>query len=251
MRRQLNSTGQSLSSSRLQRAASRITGETSHRQALNADPPAGDHRQQDWRKRSGGDRGVEVGAADGHTVLLVSHGMMAINPALYPKLSYDPAKDFIPLTQGVKASHLLLVPANSSARTPKDLVALAKQQPGDSGLPQSASEAVATWRGSVQGQDQHRGDPCSIPRLHGCPARRRGRPDRSHVRRAGKSLELVKAGKLRALAITDDSRMTQLPDVPTMAEAGFPNQVLNSWFGFVVLAGTPPDVTKLGYTANS
>lgn len=58
------------------------------------------------------------------------------------------------------------------------------------------------------------------------------------------SLELVKGGKLRALAVTDDRRLPQIADVPTMAEAGFPDHVVNSWFGFVVQAGTPADMAK-------
>ena len=188
---------------------------------------------------------LKAAPPDGHTVLLVSHGMMAINPALYPKLGYDPAKDFIPLTQGVKASHLLLVPANSSARTPQNLIALAKRQPGglkfaSVGVGSGGHLAGEVFKAKTNIEATHvpyRGSTAALPDVVA------GRIDLMFDGPAN-SLELVKAGQLRALAITDDTRMTQLPDVPTMAEAGFPDQVLNSWFGFVALAGTPPDVAK-------
>ena len=188
---------------------------------------------------------LKAAPADGHTVLLVSHGMMAINPVLYPKLGYEPAKDFLPLTVGVKASHLLLVPSSSSAKTPKDLVAAAKQQPGglkfaSVGIGSGGHLAGELFRSKANIEGLHvpyRGSVAALPDLVA------GRIDFMFDGPAN-SLELVKGGQLRALAITDDARMAQLPDVPTMAEAGFPGHVVNSWFGFVALAGTPPEMAK-------
>ena len=183
--------------------------------------------------------------ADGHTLLLVSHGMMAINPALYPKLAYEPAKDFLPLTNGVKATHLLLVPSSTSSRTPGDLIALAKRQPGglkfaSVGIGSGghlAGEVFKARAGIEATHVPYRGSTVALPDVVA------GRIDFFFDGPAN-SMQLVRAGQLRALAVTDDTRMPQIPDVPTMAEAGFPGQVLNSWFGFVVQAGTPDDIAK-------
>jgi tripartite-type tricarboxylate transporter receptor subunit TctC len=182
-------------------------------------------------------------APDGHTLLLVSHGMMAINPALYPNLAYSPTKDFVPLTLAIEATHLLLVPASSTAKDPTDLVSAAKRQPGalkfaSVGIGSGGHLAAELFKAKAKIDVTHvpyRGSTAALPDVVA------GRIDFFFDGPAN-SLELVRSGQLRALAVTDDRRMPQLPDVRTMEEAGFPNQVLNSWFGFVVLAGTPRDV---------
>jgi tripartite-type tricarboxylate transporter receptor subunit TctC len=182
--------------------------------------------------------------ADGHTLLMVSHGMMAINPALYSKLAYSPTADFVPLTLAIKATHLLLVPASSASKGPADLMAAAKRQPGalkfaSVGVGSGGHLAGELFKAKAQTDLTHvpyRGSTAALPDVVA------GRIDLMFDGPAN-SLELVRGGQLRALAVTDERRMTQLPNVPTMVEAGFPDFVVNTWFGFVVLAGTPSAVT--------
>jgi tripartite-type tricarboxylate transporter receptor subunit TctC len=183
---------------------------------------------------------LKAATPDGHTLLMVSHGMMAINPALYSKLTYSPTQDFVPLTLAIKATHLLLVPASSAAKNPADLVAAAKQQPGplkfaSVGVGSGGHLAGELFKAKAQSDLTHvpyRGSTAALPDVVA------GRIDFMFDGPAN-SLELVRAGTLRALAVTDERRMSQLPNVPTMVEAGFPDFVVNTWFGFVVLAGTP------------
>jgi tripartite-type tricarboxylate transporter receptor subunit TctC len=183
---------------------------------------------------------LKSAAPDGHTLLMVSHGMMAINPALYSKLAYSPTADFVPLTLAIKATHLLLVPASSASKGPADLMAAAKRPPGalkfaSVGVGSGGHLAGELFKAKAQTDLTHvpyRGSTAALPDVVA------GRIDFMFDGPAN-SLELVRGGQLRALAVTDERRMPQLPNVQTMVEAGFPDFVVNTWFGFVVLAGTP------------
>ncbi|MBX9842216.1 MAG: tripartite tricarboxylate transporter substrate binding protein [Xanthobacteraceae bacterium] len=190
---------------------------------------------------------VKSARPDGHTLLWASHGILAINPSLYTRLTYDPLKDFEPVTLVFKSTHLLIVPVESHARNATDLVALARQQPG-----RLSFASVGIGSGSHLAGEMfkfgNRLDVAHVPYKGSTNALPDLVAGRVHYMfdGPGNAVELIRGGKLRALGVTDARRFAQLPDVPTMAEAGIPDNVINSWFGLVTTAGTPkPVVVRL------
>jgi tripartite-type tricarboxylate transporter receptor subunit TctC len=184
---------------------------------------------------------------DGYTVLMGFTGSHSVNPSLYSKLPYDPVKDFQPVTVLISTKHVLVVPAESPAKSVADLVALAKKSPN--GLT-FASQGVGAG-GHLLGEMlkaktgtnlQHVAYKGSAPALQDMLANRVDLFFDAIVT----SLPHIKDGKLRALAVASPTRAAVLPDVPTMAEAGFPGVEMDQWFGMFVPAGTPaPVVAKL------
>jgi tripartite-type tricarboxylate transporter receptor subunit TctC len=162
--------------------------------------------------------------ADGYTVLFGFTGSHAVNPTLYSKLPYDPQKDFQPVTLIINTPHILVVPADSPAKTVADLVALAKSKPG--GLT-FASQGIGAG-GHLLGEmfkAQTKTTLSHVPYKGSAPALTdmlAGRVDLFFDAMVT-SLPFVRDGKLRALAIANKTRSKLLPDVPTMAEAGFPS----------------------------
>jgi tripartite-type tricarboxylate transporter receptor subunit TctC len=204
----------------------------------------------DNRAGAGGQIGansVKAAAPDGYTLYLANIGTHAINRTLYTKLSYDPVKDFTAVSLMFSLPHVLVVPPDSPAKSVKDLVALAKEQPGKLSF---ASQGVGSgghllgemFKSRMNVDVQHvayRGTAQALPDLLA------GRVQFFFDGIPGAG-PLVTDGKLRGLAITDHARSAMLPDVPTMAEAGFPNFELSAWFGVSAPAGTPrPIVDKL------
>jgi tripartite-type tricarboxylate transporter receptor subunit TctC len=180
---------------------------------------------------------------DGHTVLAVSQGIVATNPWIYPQLSYDPQKDFLPITLLYSSTHLLLVPAASSAKSVKDLVAQAKGKQGgltfgSVGVGSGSHIAAETWKQASGIEAVHvpyKGSGDLLPNLLAA------RLDYGFDGPSQVS-PMIKDGRIRPLAVTDSKRWAAFPDVPTMAEAGFPGVEVNSWFGIVAPAGTPKPV---------
>jgi tripartite-type tricarboxylate transporter receptor subunit TctC len=190
---------------------------------------------------------LRAAAPDGHTLMWISHGIAAVNPALYSKLSYDPARDFQPVTLVFKSTHILLVPAQSPARSMADVVRMARAKPGGLSFASvgigSGSHLLAEMLKTASKLDivhvPYKGSTSVLPDLVA------GRVDVLFDGPAN-SVPLVTEGKLRALAVTDFARLPLLPDVPTVAEAGFAGNELNAWFGLVARAGTPkPAVDRL------
>jgi len=184
---------------------------------------------------------------DGYTVLMGFTGSHSVNPSLYSKLPYDPFKDFQPVTLLISTKHVLVVPAESPAKSVADLVALAKKSPN--GLT-FASQGVGAG-GHLLGEMlkaktganlSHVAYKGSAPALQDMLANRVDLFFDAIVT----SLPYIKDGRLRALAVASPTRSPMLPDVPTMAEAGFPGIEMDQWFGMFVPAGTPaPVVAKL------
>lgn len=183
---------------------------------------------------------LKLAKPDGHTVLAVSQGIVATNPWIYQKLSYDVQKDFEPVTLLYSSTHLLLVPATSPAKSAKDLLAQAKGKSGglsfgSVGIGSGAHIAGEMWKqaASIEAVHiPHKGSADLLPNLLA------GRLDYAFD---GPSQvgPMIRDGRVRALAVTDAKRAASFPDVPTMAEAGFPGVEMNSWFGLVTVAGTP------------
>jgi tripartite-type tricarboxylate transporter receptor subunit TctC len=182
---------------------------------------------------------------DGYTLFLANNGLFAIMPALSTDFRFDPIKDFQPITPLFSFPSVLVVPASSPARTAKDLVELAKSKP--SGL-NYASQGVGSG-GHILGEmfRLRSGAPfVHVPYRGAGPAVQdlaAGNVDllfSSYVSAIGQ----VQAGKLRVLGWTAAKRSAALPDVPTMAEAGFPGVELEIWQGVVGPLGMPPALVK-------
>ena len=182
---------------------------------------------------------------DGYTILMGNIGTQAINPSLYPKMPYDPDKAFAPIALVAELPLAMMVNPNVPARTVKEFIALAKAQPGKlsysssgaGGGPHLAAEMVKDATGSYILHVPYRGGGPAIADLLA-----------GHVQLSFMTvLEAsghIKAGKLRALAVTSDKRVSALPDVPTLAEAAVPGFNSISWIGLLAPAGTPREVVE-------
>jgi len=188
---------------------------------------------------------VKKSPADGYTIFFGFTGSQCVNPSLYSKLPYDPEKDFQPVTVIINTKHILVVPATSPAKSVADLVAMAKASPN--GL-NYASQGVGAG-GHLLGEMlkmktgtklSHIAYKGSAPAVTDVVA---GRVDLLFDA-VVTSLPFVKDGRLRALAIAATERSALLPDVPTMAEAGFPGVDGDQWFGMFVPTGTPSAVVR-------
>lgn len=198
------------------------------------------------RPGAGGNIGADYVAkqpGDGHTIMIASIGM-ATNKALYPKLSYDPVKDFTPVSLLALVPNVLVVnPARSSDRSVKDVLAHARREPGkltyaSAGNGTSIHLAGEVFASMAQLKLLHipyKGSGPAVTDMLG------GQVDlmfdsitsaRSHIQ----------SGKLLALGVTSARRSPALPEVPTLAEAGVPGYEVSPWFAVFAPAGTPADV---------
>ena len=179
---------------------------------------------------------------DGYTLLMttVSH---AINPSINRKLSYDPVKDFAPITQVTAQGFLIVAHPSVPARTLKDFIALAKSKKG--GLVYgTAGIGVAGHLGMELLKTQARFDAVHVPYKGGGPAiidLIAGQVDAAMVSMPA-LLPHVKSGKATGLAVTSLKRSALLPDLATVAESGFPGYEVSSWYGLLAPAGTPREV---------
>jgi tripartite-type tricarboxylate transporter receptor subunit TctC len=187
---------------------------------------------------------VAKAAADGYTILFGTISL-AINPSLYPKLSYDALKDLTAVAQVSSAPFLLVVNPKSPIGSVKDLLALAKSKSGEARLDYatagngSGSHLFMELFTSLAGiQLSH------IPYKGAAPAMNDvlGGQVPMTFDNIITTLPLVKAGRLRALAVSTAQRSNVAPDIPTLAEAGVPGYDATSWFGLFVPAGTPQEV---------
>jgi len=200
----------------------------------------------DNKPGAGGSLGAsEVARAepDGQTLLMGHIGTLAVNPALYPKLPYDPVKSFAPVAWVARVPNILVVSARSPIKTLADLVAQARAKPGhltySSGGNGSAAHIAFEYL-KLQAKFPmlhipYRGTGPSVSDLMG------GQVDATFT---GSPVVLphVRSGQLRALAVSSVKRLPSLPDVPTVAECGFPGFDADQWYGVVAPAGTPAAV---------
>jgi len=197
---------------------------------------------------AGGNVGMGHGAKaapDGYTILVVPPTIV-VNPSLYDKVPYDPYKDFDPVTIAVTSTEVLSVYPSLPVHTVKDLVALIRSNPGRYSFASPGTGTPAHLVG-----EQFRLS-LGLDLVH-IPFNSAGLAIGSTV--AGHTpisftasppaVPQFKDGKLRALAVTSKTRSQALPDVPTMAEAGYPDVEGESWFGVVVPARTPKDIITL------
>jgi tripartite-type tricarboxylate transporter receptor subunit TctC len=179
-------------------------------------------------------------------------GTLAVNASLYPKLPYDPVKSFAPVAWVARVPNVLVVNANSSIRSLKDLVAQAQAHPGrlsySSGGNGSAAHIAFEYlklRTKIfMSHIPYRGTAPSVTDLIS------GQVDATFT--GGPAvMPHVKSGRLRALAVSSSRRMAAFPDVPTVAESGYPGFEADQWYGVVAPAGTPAElVTRLNLAIN-
>ena len=195
------------------------------------------------RSGANGVLGVEMGAKappDGYTLLMGGSGPLSILPNLVSKLPYDPVKDFAPVTLVGIFANLLVVHPSVSASSVKELIALAKAKPGR--LSYASQGNGSTGHIAAELFKQQAGlDIVHIPYKGAAPAAQDvlGGQVPMMFDTVMVSMPHVRAGKLRALAITAAQRNPGAPDVPTMAEAGLAGVESGAWFGPVAPAGTP------------
>ncbi len=176
-------------------------------------------------------------APDGYTLGLLGQGTIVINPSLY-KLTHDPLKDFAPVTQFTVSPYLLVVHNAVPAKSVKELLALAKAQPGGLMFASAGSvpHVTAELFKSVAGVDirliPYKGSAEAIRDLLG------GRVTMMFSATVG-GLPLAREGKLRALAVTTLRRFPAAPELPTIAESGYPGFEVASWSGLLAPAATP------------
>ena len=177
---------------------------------------------------------------DGYTLVMCGNGSLAIAPSLYDKLGYDPVKDFAPISRVFVAANVLTVNTEVPARTLPELVALARAQPGrltygHAGTGTSQHLAAELFKSMAHIDLQpvaYRGTTAVLPDLIA------GRLTLSFANIAN-ALPLVRDGKLRGFAVTSVKRSGAAPDLPTMAESGYPGFEAVPWFGLMAPAGTP------------
>ena len=187
---------------------------------------------------------VARAAPDGHTVFLGLSTIVTANPALY-KLSFSMEKDLQPVTQLTVSQYLLILNPNVPASNVKELIALAKQKPralnyssGGVGSPLHLGAALFERRAGIQ--------LVHIPYKGGAAATTAVVTGEAHlgVASVASSINLVKAGRLKAIATTGPRRSQVAPELPTLIEAGFPGLEVVSWYGLLVPAGTPNAIVQ-------
>lgn len=156
---------------------------------------------------------VAKAPADGYTLLMGHIGTLAVNPSLYPRLPYNPVKDFAPVAWVARVPNVLVVHPAVPAKNLKELVALAKAKPGQFNYGSGGTAPAVTDLMGGQIQLLFTGAPAVMSQL--------------------------KNGQLRALAVSSPQRLDALPDVPTVAESGYKGFEGDQWYGVVAPTGTP------------
>ena len=204
---------------------------------------------------AGGSIGADKAAkspADGYTLLMGHIGTLAVNPSLYPKLPYNPIKDFAPVAWVARVPNVLVVNPNVPAKSVQELVALAKSKPGQlsygsGGNGSAANLATEYFKMQTETAILHipyRGTAPAVTDLMGGQIQ-------MLFTGAPAVMGQVKNGQLRALAVSSPKRLDALPDLPTVAEAGYKNFEADQWYGVVAPAGTPRDIVlKLNQQIN-
>ncbi|MEX8193901.1 Bug family tripartite tricarboxylate transporter substrate binding protein [Comamonas guangdongensis] len=207
----------------------------------------------DNKPGAGGNIGAALAAkapADGYTLFMGTVGTHAINQALYKKLPYDPVQDFVPLTRVATVPNLLVSHPNQPFKSVKELIAYAKANPGKVAYGSPGAGASPHVSGelfrSMTGTDL-----MHVPYKGSAPAMTDllGNQIAIMFDNLPSAIQHVRSGKLRPIAITTAKRSPELPDVPTIAEAGVPGYEATSWFGLWVPAKTPVDVQTKLYAA--
>lgn len=200
----------------------------------------------DNRPGAGGTLGANLVAkslADGYTLLMGSSGPISISPSLMKKLPYDPTKDYAAISLIATIPTMLVVNPSVPVKTVAELVALAKSKPGkmnfastgNGATPHLAAELFKFSAGVDIVHVPYKGSAPAVADLLG------GQVDLM-FEQVPAVLPHVKAGKLRAIAVSSATRSAAMPELPTIAESGLPGFEVSSWFGILAPTGTPPEI---------
>jgi len=186
---------------------------------------------------------VARSAPDGYSIVMSTSAIQAVNPALYAKMPLDPNKELAPVVALVSLSNVLVVHPSVPARSVKEVIALAKKEPGKLTYASSGNGTSIHMSGAMFTQFTGT-DITHIPYKGSAPAITDLLAGQTNMMfdNIPSSLPHIKSGKLIALATTGAKRDPALPDVPTMQEAGVPNYESGVWFGLMVPAATPKDI---------
>ena len=220
--------------------------------AAKLSPALGQQVVIEQRPGAGGVIGADVAAKaapDGYTLLIGQASNLAINQHLMSKLPYDPAKDFAPITLIATSPGLLVVHPSLPIRTVKDLVALAKSRPGTINYASAGNGSPGHLAAAYFNTVAHI-DLLHVPYKGATPAM-------TDVIAGHASLYFtspvaaqpyLQSGRLRQIAVTSAQRFPPLPDVPSIAEAGYPDFDMTSWWGLLAPAGIPRDIVARLHT---
>src|SRR5215472_6449378 len=181
---------------------------------------------------------------DGCTLLMASNGI-ATNMALFPNLAFDGQRDFAPIAKIGYAPLVIVVPASSPAKSLKDLIAMAKAEPGKLTYASAGNGSSGHLAGELL-KPTAKIDVLHVPYKGGAPAITDLLGERISFMPINpvEVIAHIRAGRLRALAVASDKRFSLLPDVPTVAEAGLPGYEASVWWGLVAPSKTPQPIVR-------
>jgi len=187
---------------------------------------------------------VAKAAPDGYTLLMASNGI-ATNMALFPDLAFDARRDFAPVAKIGYAPLVIVVPAASTAKSLKDLIAMARAEPGKLTYASAGNGSSGHLAGELL-KSTAKIDVLHVPYKGGAPAITDLLGERISFMPINpvEVIAHIRSGRLRALAVASDKRFALLPGVPTVAEAGLAGYEVSVWWGVVAPAKTPPEIVR-------
>jgi len=220
--------------------------------AAKLSPALGQQVVIEQRPGAGGVIGADVAAKavpDGYTLLIGQASNLAINQHLMSKLPYDPVKDFAPITLIATSPGLLVVHPSLPIRTVKDLVALAKSRPGTINYASAGNGSPGHLAAAYFNKVAHI-DLLHVPYKGATPAMMDVIAGHASLYFTSPvaAQPYLQSGRLRQIAVTSAQRFPPLPDVPSIAEAGYPDFDMTSWWGLLAPAGIPRDIVARLHT---